>query len=66
MLRLRSRKWANLPPPIILIGMHRAGTSLMAAMCQVLGVYVGPGLNALAAGGSAGAAGSLPGSRVLL
>jgi hypothetical protein len=32
----------SLPPPLIVIGMHRSGTSLVAAMLEVLGVFMGP------------------------
>jgi sulfotransferase family protein len=31
-----------LPPPLIVIGMHRSGTSLVAAMLEALGVFMGP------------------------
>lgn len=32
----------RLPPPIILIGMHRSGTSLAAGLLSMLGVYMDP------------------------
>lgn len=32
----------RLPPPLIVIGMHRSGTSLVAAMLAALGVFMGP------------------------
>jgi hypothetical protein len=34
----------RLPPPAIVIGMHRGGTSLVAGMLIRLGVFMGPGL----------------------
>ena len=34
----------RLPPPIIVIGMHRSGTSMVSAMLWALGVYLGPEL----------------------
>lgn len=34
-----------LPPPVIIIGMNRSGTSLAAAMLSTLGVYMGPDLS---------------------
>ncbi|MFN3653067.1 MAG: sulfotransferase [Armatimonadota bacterium] len=37
-------RFRHLPPPIILIGMHRSGTSLVAGMLHALGVYMGPDL----------------------
>src|SRR6185312_10633330 len=30
------------PPPLVVIGMHRSGTSLAAAMLSDMGVYMGP------------------------
>jgi len=35
-------RFRGLPPPVIVIGMHRSGTSLVAGMLGALGVYVGP------------------------
>jgi hypothetical protein len=35
-------RFRRLPPPVIVIGMHRCGTSPIAAMLQTLGVYMGP------------------------
>ncbi len=32
----------QLPPPLILIGMHRSGTSLVAGLLSRLGAYLGP------------------------
>ncbi len=40
----------RLPPPVIVIGMHRSGTSLVAAMLARLGVYMGSGTELAAAG----------------
>jgi hypothetical protein len=34
----------RLPPPVIVLGMHRSGTSLVAGMLIRLGVFLGPGL----------------------
>ncbi|MBI3912180.1 MAG: sulfotransferase [Armatimonadetes bacterium] len=34
-------RFSRLPPPVIVIGMHRSGTSLVAAMLEALGVYMG-------------------------
>src|SRR4051794_13631081 len=34
----------RLSPPVIVIGMHRSGTSLVAGMLSVLGVFIGPRL----------------------
>jgi len=39
----------RLPPPVIVIGMHRSGTSLAAGMLSVLGVFMGPRLRLPAA-----------------
>jgi hypothetical protein len=33
-----------LPPPIVIIGMHRSGTSLVAGMLTTLGVYLDPAM----------------------
>lgn len=38
-------RFRRLPPPVIVIGMHRSGTSLVAGMLGALGVYVGPEFN---------------------
>lgn len=35
-------RFEELPPPVIVIGMHRSGTSLVAGMLSLLGVYMGP------------------------
>jgi len=35
-------RFRRLAPPVIVIGMHRSGTSLVAGMLGALGVYVGP------------------------
>lgn len=35
-------RFRALPPPLIVIGMHRSGTSLVSAMLAALGVYMGP------------------------
>lgn len=35
------RSYRQLSPPIILLGMHRSGTSILAEMLQVLGMYIG-------------------------
>jgi hypothetical protein len=35
-------RFRELAPPVIVIGMHRSGTSLVAAMLAILGVYMGP------------------------
>lgn len=35
-------RFRSLPPPIIVIGMHRSGTSLVAGLLSRLGVYMGP------------------------
>lgn len=35
-------RFQRLPPPVIVMGMHRSGTSLVAGMLGALGVYVGP------------------------
>ncbi len=37
-----SPEFRQLPPPVILIGMHRSGTSLVAGMLSLLGVYLDP------------------------
>jgi hypothetical protein len=37
-------RFQRLPPPVIVIGMHRSGTSLIAGILGALGVYVGPEL----------------------
>jgi sulfotransferase family protein len=44
-------RFRELPPPIIVIGMHRSGTSLAAGMLAMLGVYMGPDLVIPTAGG---------------
>ncbi|MFN3649384.1 MAG: sulfotransferase [Armatimonadota bacterium] len=36
--------FGELPPPLVVIGMHRSGTSVVAGMLGALGVYMGPGL----------------------
>jgi Sulfotransferase family len=38
-------RFRQLPPPLILIGMHRAGTSVVASILAALGVYMGPAGN---------------------
>lgn len=35
-------RFRQLAPPLIIVGMHRSGTSLVAGMLGSLGVYVGP------------------------
>ena len=35
-------RFQKLPAPVIVIGMHRSGTSLVAGMLGALGVYIGP------------------------
>lgn len=35
-------RFRKLPPPVIVIGMHRSGTSLVAGILARLGVYLGP------------------------
>lgn len=35
------RSYRQLPPPIILLGMHRCGTSMLAQMLQACGVFIG-------------------------
>ncbi|HTE20391.1 MAG TPA: hypothetical protein VK689_18660, partial [Armatimonadota bacterium] len=32
----------RLPPPLIVLGMHRSGTSVVAGILARLGVYMGP------------------------
>jgi len=39
------RDFLRLPPPVIVIGMHRSGTSLVAGMLSLLGVYMDPALD---------------------
>jgi hypothetical protein len=39
---LRARLPFTARPPVIVIGMHRSGTSLVAGMLAQLGVYMGP------------------------
>ncbi len=46
-------RFQALPAPIIVIGMHRCGTSLVAAILGSLGVFVGPEYLRLAAHGDA-------------
>lgn len=43
-------RFRQLAPPVIVIGMHRSGTSLVAGMLGALGVYVGPEFGAPAGG----------------
>jgi hypothetical protein len=43
----------DLPPPVIVVGMHRSGTSMVAGMLSILGVYMDPLL-------SSGTDGALP------
>ena len=42
-----SPAFRDLPPPLVVIGMHRSGTSLAAAMLSDMGVYMGPASGAL-------------------
>ncbi|MCC2670675.1 MAG: Sulfotransferase family [Armatimonadetes bacterium] len=35
-------RFQRLPPPVIVIGMHRSGTSLISGILGMLGVYIGP------------------------
>lgn len=35
-------RFRKLPPPVIVMGMHRSGTSLVAGLLSRLGVYMGP------------------------
>jgi hypothetical protein len=37
-----SPRFARLPPPVIVIGMHRSGTSLVSGMLSILGAYMDP------------------------
>src|SRR6266542_1734486 len=37
-------RFARMSPPLIVIGMHRSGTSVVAQMLDRLGVYMGPQL----------------------
>lgn len=37
----------RLPPPLIVVGMHRSGTSLVSLLLGAVGVYMGPELAAL-------------------
>lgn len=46
----RAGNWVHprfraLPPPVIVIGMHRSGTSMVAGLLHQLGVYMGPELD---------------------
>ena len=47
-----SPAFRRLPPPILIVGMHRSGTSMVAGMLAALGAYVDPLLNSAAALGS--------------
>lgn len=46
-------RFRGMPPPLIVIGMHRSGTSLVSAMLATLGVYMGPEWRSLPASESA-------------
>lgn len=35
-------RFREMDPPVIILGMHRSGTSMVAAMLGALGVYIGP------------------------
>ncbi len=37
-----SPEFQRLSPPILIIGMHRSGTSLVAGLLDILGVYIDP------------------------
>jgi hypothetical protein len=39
---LVSPAFRRLPPPLIIVGMHRSGTSLVSGMLSILGVYLDP------------------------
>ncbi|HZO90482.1 MAG TPA: sulfotransferase [Chthonomonadaceae bacterium] len=41
---LISAPFRVLPPPLIIVGMHRSGTSLVAGMLTILGVYLDPAM----------------------
>jgi len=47
------RPWIAVPPPVILVGMHRSGTSLAAATLVSLGAFLGPGVRAPEGGAAA-------------
>ncbi|MBM4059289.1 MAG: chromosome partitioning protein ParA, partial [Planctomycetes bacterium] len=35
---------ANHPPAVVVVGMHRSGTSLVASLCQAAGIDMGTDL----------------------
>ena len=39
---LVSPAFSRLPPPVIIVGMHRSGTSLVSGMLSLMGVYLDP------------------------
>ncbi len=47
-LRIASA-FRKLPPPVIIVGMHRSGTSLVAGMLALMGVYIDPAFHVSAA-----------------
>lgn len=48
-----SPSFRRLPPPLIVVGMHRSGTSLVSGMLTLLGIYMDPAMSRLANGSSA-------------
>lgn len=43
---LISPAFRKLPPPVVIVGMHRSGTSMVTGMLAALGLYIDPLLNA--------------------